>query len=212
MIWRSTLVFLTSLTVLLPSVQALRAESKSLLVAQSSVVDPNSAVNTGEAVPTVGGSNGGASSPLEGATSEQQVEEIKALQQELKNRGYYDGPIDGIYGPVTAEAIQTLRGQQGELPRLFAPDTPAPATQPPVAEPLAETAETAETADEPAADSTIGGSSATAVPDEITLSDEGAEETDASSAGAPSRSPISSFTTPRFWPSTLPGCRSRCPS
>ncbi|MEO0351781.1 MAG: HEAT repeat domain-containing protein [Cyanobacteria bacterium P01_A01_bin.15] len=182
MIWRSTLVFLTSLTVLAPSVQTLRAESTSLLVAQSSIVDPNAAVNTGEAVPTVGGTNGGASSPLEGATSEQQVEEIKTLQQELKNRGYYDGPIDGIYGPITAEAIQTLRGQQGELPRLFAPDTPSTelATQPPVAEQPAAQPEPTEAT---AADSTIGGSSATAVPDEITLDEEGGG-TDASAAEA----------------------------
>ncbi|MEM1240555.1 MAG: HEAT repeat domain-containing protein [Cyanobacteria bacterium P01_H01_bin.26] len=163
---------------LAPSVQTLRAESTSPLVAQSSVVDPNAAVNTGEAVPTVGGSNGDVSSPLEGATSEQQIEEIKALQQELKNRGYYDGPIDGIYGPITAEAIQTLRGQQGELPRLFAPDTPTEsATQLPVAE---QPTEQSEPADATATDSTIGGSSATPVPDEITL--DGEDGTDASSA------------------------------
>ncbi|MEM7062905.1 MAG: HEAT repeat domain-containing protein [Cyanobacteria bacterium P01_B01_bin.77] len=104
----------------------LRAES--LLIAQSSAVDPSTAVDTGQTVPDVRGLPN--DSPLQTVTSEQQVEEIKTIQRELQNRGYYNGPIDGIYGPGTAEAIRTLRGQAEDspptAPGLLSPDT-APA-------------------------------------------------------------------------------------
>lgn len=121
MIWRSTLVLITSLTAFTLSVESLRAES--LLVAQSSAVDPSTAVDTGQTVPDVRGLP--YDSSLQTATSEQQIEEIKTIQRELQNRGYYNGPIDGIYGPGTAEAIQTLRGQTGDPvePGLLTPDT-----------------------------------------------------------------------------------------
>ncbi|MBT9317982.1 HEAT repeat domain-containing protein [Leptothoe spongobia] len=123
MIWRSTLVFLTSLSALTLPVESLRAESGPLLFAQSSVVDPNYAIDTGQTTPNVGGPN---RSSLQSIPSEQQIKEIKAIQQELKNRGYYNGPIDGIYGPVTAEAIRVLRGQEGNQstlpPSLLTPD------------------------------------------------------------------------------------------
>ncbi|MBE9069047.1 HEAT repeat domain-containing protein [Leptolyngbya cf. ectocarpi LEGE 11479] len=106
--------------------ESLRAENRPLLVAQSSAVDPSTAVDTGQAVPNVRGLPDDSS--LQTATSEQQVEEIKTIQQELQNRGYYNGPIDGIYGPGTAEAIRTLRGQAEDPvnPGLLTPDT-APA-------------------------------------------------------------------------------------
>ena len=125
MIRRSTLVFLTSLIALTISGTGLSAQD--LLIAQSSVVDPASAVNTGEAIPNF--QSDSSESPLQDATSEQQQQELKILQQELKNRGYYDGPVDGIYGPMTEEAIRTLRGQQTDQaevanpPRLFTPDS-----------------------------------------------------------------------------------------
>ncbi|MEA5462687.1 HEAT repeat domain-containing protein [Leptothoe sp. PORK10 BA2] len=124
MIWRSTLVFLTSLTALTVPVGSLPAQSSSLLMAQSSAVDPNTAIDTGQAVPNFDAIP--ADSPLQGAASEQQIEEIKAIQQELKKRGFYNGPIDGIYGPATAGAIQTIRGQGGQplFPSEAAPDSP----------------------------------------------------------------------------------------
>lgn len=123
MIWRSTLVFLTSLTAFALPLASLRAEGAPLLVAQSSGVDPNAAVDTGEAVPDVRGLS--SDSPLQNATSEQQIEEIKTIQRELQNRGYYNGPIDGIYGPGTAAAIRTLRGQEDgqTAPSLVNPET-----------------------------------------------------------------------------------------
>ena len=96
MIWRSTLVLFTSLATLTVAVENLRAEvdSNPLLLAQSSAVDPNAAVDTGKAVPNFNGS--ARPSPQNTVTSEQQIAEIKVLQQELKNRGYYNGPIDVI--------------------------------------------------------------------------------------------------------------------
>lgn len=54
-------------------------------------------------------------------------EQIKALQQQLKEAGLYDGPIDGIDGPATraaARAFQTIQqqqqsaGQAAEIERL----------------------------------------------------------------------------------------------
>jgi peptidoglycan hydrolase-like protein with peptidoglycan-binding domain len=122
MIWRSTIVFLTGLTVVTLPVAGLQAKSISVLMAQSSAVDPNAAIDTGQATPDFSGA--APASPLQQATSEQQVEEIKVLQQELKNRGYYNGPIDGIYGPVTDNAIRELRGQEGIKPSPSVPAEP----------------------------------------------------------------------------------------
>ncbi|NEQ48895.1 MAG: hypothetical protein F6K11_02015 [Leptolyngbya sp. SIO3F4] len=141
MIWRSTLVLLTGLTALALSIESSSAESISAVVAQSSLVEPDSAIDTGQTTPNFGGTN---HSAQVNATSEQQIEEIKAIQRELKNRGYYDGPIDGIYGPITAEAIRVLRGQQegnqSELtPRLFAPSA-APEQTSTLTEPEPDTA------------------------------------------------------------------------
>ena len=31
------------------------------------------------------------------------------LQTELQQVGYYEGPIDGIYGPATVEAVKSCR-------------------------------------------------------------------------------------------------------
>ena len=36
-----------------------------------------------------------------------------ALQQELTTAGYYTGAIDGIYGPLTVEAVESLQDAQG---------------------------------------------------------------------------------------------------
>ncbi|MGD1856045.1 MAG: HEAT repeat domain-containing protein [Leptolyngbyaceae cyanobacterium] len=123
MIWRSTLVLLTSLTALTLPVESLRAEGESRLVSQ--LVDPSEAVDTGQTTPNIGQPN---SSLPPAATSEQQIQEIKIVQQELKNRGYYNGPIDGSYGPSTAAAIRTLRGQESSqtepAPSLFSPAAP----------------------------------------------------------------------------------------
>ena len=194
MIWRSTLVFLTSLTALtLP----LHAKSSPLLMAQSSVVDPNAAIDTGQDVPNFGGLP--ANSPLQSATSEQQVEEIKAVQQELKKRGYYNGPIDGIYGPGTAAAIQTLRGQEGGQPDLFAPAEEAPTnSSEPVDSP--ENSDAAAEADAPAEvdeseDGVIRANAANTSPDEVNIGDEVSPETGVDSA--PTEASVSAADTTR---------------
>jgi predicted lipoprotein with Yx(FWY)xxD motif len=47
------------------------------------------------------------------------VEQVMAytttLQTELQQVGYYDGPVDGIYGPATADAVKRLQAD-GDLP------------------------------------------------------------------------------------------------
>jgi predicted lipoprotein with Yx(FWY)xxD motif len=53
-------------------------------------------------------------------TDEQQAEAVEqvtayttALQTELQLVGYYDGPIDGIYGPATVDAVTRLQADSG---------------------------------------------------------------------------------------------------
>jgi peptidoglycan hydrolase-like protein with peptidoglycan-binding domain len=53
-------------------------------------------------------------------TEEQQQEAVTAvteytvaLQQALQTAGYYDGEIDGIYGPSTVEAVERLQSANG---------------------------------------------------------------------------------------------------
>lgn len=41
---------------------------------------------------------------------------IRAVQEELAKRGYHPGAIDSIYGPQTAEAIQTFQLDHGLVP------------------------------------------------------------------------------------------------
>ncbi len=38
---------------------------------------------------------------------------VKELQQKLKNWGYYDGAIDGIYGPSTVKAVKYFQRKNG---------------------------------------------------------------------------------------------------
>ncbi len=131
MIWRSSIVFLASFTAATLPVAGLQAQSIPLLLAESSVVDPDAAIDTGQTTPGLSSTPSG--SPLSDVTSEEQIQEIKILQQELKNRGYYDGPIDGIYGPMTETAIRELRGRtsgQTDLPSTLFPASTAPVDTP----------------------------------------------------------------------------------
>jgi murein L,D-transpeptidase YcbB/YkuD len=55
-------------------------------------------------------------------TDEQEVEAVNAvsgftssLQTSLTTAGYYDGPVDGVYGPSTADAVKQLQADN-ELP------------------------------------------------------------------------------------------------
>jgi peptidoglycan hydrolase-like protein with peptidoglycan-binding domain len=41
------------------------------------------------------------------------IDYTTALQTDLKAAGYYSGPIDGIYGPATVEAIEKLQEAEG---------------------------------------------------------------------------------------------------
>ena len=53
-------------------------------------------------------------------TDQQQAEAVEqvtayttTLQTELQQVGYYDGPIDGIYGPATVDAVKRLQADSG---------------------------------------------------------------------------------------------------
>lgn len=202
MIWRSTLVLITGLTAFTLPVESLRAESLPLLVAQSSAVDPSTAVDTGQAVPNVRDLPN--DTALQTATSEQQIEEIKTIQRELQNRGYYNGPIDGIYGPGTAEAIRTLRGQTGNPadPNLSAPDAVPAAglTDGLAAQDGAEPADSSDAGD-PEGDSESGDGSSVRLnptdplPEEITIGDSVSPETGAEPATAETAPAASDTTT-----------------
>lgn len=39
---------------------------------------------------------------------------IEQVQEELYNRGYYDGPIDGIWGPRTEDAFARFQESRGQ--------------------------------------------------------------------------------------------------
>lgn len=54
------------------------------------------------------------------------VEYVTALQTDLTTAGFYTGPIDGIYGPETIEAVQALQEQVG-LPTTGLMDRPTQA-------------------------------------------------------------------------------------
>jgi peptidoglycan hydrolase-like protein with peptidoglycan-binding domain len=47
------------------------------------------------------------------------IDQDKALQQALKDKGFYDGEIDGIVGPKTKEAIKAFKVCNGLKPDFF---------------------------------------------------------------------------------------------
>jgi peptidoglycan hydrolase-like protein with peptidoglycan-binding domain len=44
------------------------------------------------------------------------VEGIRKIQAALQKRGVDPGPVDGIFGPLTKEAIRTFQGRYGMKP------------------------------------------------------------------------------------------------
>ena len=40
-------------------------------------------------------------------------EEVRQLQTKLKRWGYYSGAVDGIFGPMTREAVRSYQAQRG---------------------------------------------------------------------------------------------------
>jgi N-acetylmuramoyl-L-alanine amidase len=38
---------------------------------------------------------------------------VSTIQQKLKNWGYYDGPVDGVYGSATAQAVRYFQQKNG---------------------------------------------------------------------------------------------------
>ena len=47
------------------------------------------------------------------------IDQHKALQQALKDKGFYDGKIDGIVGPKTKKAIKAFKVSHGLKPDFF---------------------------------------------------------------------------------------------
>jgi len=50
---------------------------------------------------------------MQSALGGQESKTMKAIQTTLSDLGWYAGPIDGAYGPVTAEAVAGLQAQLG---------------------------------------------------------------------------------------------------
>jgi peptidoglycan hydrolase-like protein with peptidoglycan-binding domain len=126
MMLRFTFVFLTSLTAITTSVGIARGAIREVsssdhepaqMIAQADqsspafLVDPAAANNTGEVVPNVTNPRTNPSSQAIGMGS--QGESVRQLQQQLQQRGYYDGPIDGIFGTRTQQAIQSFQQDAG---------------------------------------------------------------------------------------------------
>ncbi|MEM9165280.1 MAG: peptidoglycan-binding domain-containing protein [Cyanobacteria bacterium P01_F01_bin.4] len=69
------------------------AQDYMLAQASSFPVDPAAATDTGNSVPNI---------KPEAATSSVSVgsqgDSVKLIQERLQDRGYYSGPIDGLYG------------------------------------------------------------------------------------------------------------------
>lgn len=131
MILRSTLVLLTSLMALNLSLEGVKAASHeeiraegrrhSLLLAQTTApsspypVDPSNVTNTGNAVPNVAapGVSNTPVTPSGNVGETVNPVQVRGLQQQLQQRGYYDGPVDGVYGTSTQEAVQNFQQDAG---------------------------------------------------------------------------------------------------
>ncbi|MEM8808182.1 MAG: peptidoglycan-binding protein [Cyanobacteria bacterium P01_G01_bin.38] len=138
MIRRSTLLFFTCLTAVAFSFERAKgvaadgsqdqvAQDYLLAQASSFPVDPSSAIDTGNNVPDI---------KPEAATSSVSVgsrgDSVKLIQERLQDRGYYSGPIDGLYGANTQSAVEAFQQDAGfqstgqvDVPtwqRLRAPD------------------------------------------------------------------------------------------
>ncbi len=46
---------------------------------------------------------------MQSALADVESETVKEIQRALTDTGYYDGPIDGQYGPATVEAVIALQ-------------------------------------------------------------------------------------------------------
>ncbi len=62
-------------------------------------------------------------SPTQALTTAQSQETIRNVQQALKDRGYYKGGVDGLFGPGTSKAIEAFQRAEG-LSVSGQPDAP----------------------------------------------------------------------------------------
>ena len=119
-------------------------------------INPANSTNTGTTVPSI--TSPQARPTADALQSSQQTESVRALQQQLQQRGYYDGPVDGLYGSGTQQAIQSFQQDTGlpstgevDIPTLqqLSPDGPVSQTGSPAADSSeAPNTEGADTADD----------------------------------------------------------------
>lgn len=99
-----------------PSSGVATAPSPGTSAAQTPVTaqPPNS---QGSAFPPISSnpfpSTGGTALPSNAVTSTASPEAIMALQRNLREQGFYNGPIDGIMGPETQRAVDAVRNAYG---------------------------------------------------------------------------------------------------
>lgn len=98
MIWRSALFFLTGLAAF--TVLAGRGREASDVFAQT---PPSTSDQAAE-------SSAESTALLSVGT---RGEAVGTLQQQLQQRGYYDGPVDGLYGSITRQAVETFQQDVG---------------------------------------------------------------------------------------------------
>ena len=69
--------------------------------------------SSGGSATAQGGQGHVAPAPASGSHPATPSASVKSLQEELAQLNYYEGPIDGIMGPQTVQAIQDLQRQAG---------------------------------------------------------------------------------------------------
>ena len=71
-----------------------------------------SGTNMGQSATPAPGAGGGMAKPATGMNGGAGAEQVKALQQALQAKGVDPGPIDGIMGPKTTEALKAFQKDQ----------------------------------------------------------------------------------------------------
>jgi peptidoglycan hydrolase-like protein with peptidoglycan-binding domain len=110
---RLTIVVLTLLLALIASMT---------LVSGCSGSDAEDPAESAETAGTTEDAGSGGGSGNEAAS--QPSERVKAMQQELKDAGYYAGAIDGVFGPETADAVKSVQVAAGiTVDGIYGPQT-----------------------------------------------------------------------------------------
>ncbi|MEM6349494.1 MAG: peptidoglycan-binding protein [Cyanobacteria bacterium P01_D01_bin.14] len=87
------------------------AEPPSSAPAAPFSVNPAESTNTDVSVPDL--SNPQARPTADALQPSGQAESVQSLQTQLQQRGYYEGPVDGLYGSNTQQAVKSLQQDAG---------------------------------------------------------------------------------------------------